>query len=111
MINEETVALARSEPSPSAFERIRWHSIDDDQLAEKTWSTITSGKKRMIERVKAHTLSPAHGKPVFERSPKGAVLAVEHASHVFRQITRLLAGEPLQESDHMGYTLALHLKE
>jgi len=111
MIDEETIALARSEPPPSAFELIRWHSIEDDQLAENTWNTITSGKKRMIERVEAHTLLPADGKPAFERTPKGAVLAVEHASHVLRQITRLLGGEPLQESDYMGYTLALYLKE
>ena len=111
MIDEETVALARSEPPPTAFELIRWRRIDEDQLAKETWEEVTAGKGRMIERIKAHRLQPADGKPVFEKTRKGAVLASEHASHVFRQITRLLEGEPLQESDHMGYNLAVYLKE
>jgi len=111
MIDEETLALARSEPSPTAFELVDWRRIDDDQLAEKTWSTIVTSKQRMIERVQAHQLLPAEGKPAFDVTSKGAVLAVEHASHVYRQISRLLAGEALDPSDHMGYNLALYLQE
>jgi hypothetical protein len=109
MIDEETLALARSQDPPSAYELFRWRRIDDDKLAAETWRGVIESKERMLKRVQSHAL--AHpGKPIIELTKKGAALATEHASHVGRQVERLLAGEEPDENDHMGYELALYLR-
>jgi hypothetical protein len=110
MIDEETLALARSQAPPSAFEFFRWRRVDDDKLAADTWRGVIEGKQRMLERVRAHEL--AHpGRPTIELTKKSAALATEHASHIYRQLERLLAGEGPDKSDHMGYELAVYLRQ
>lgn len=109
MINEETLALARSQDPPSAFELFRWRRVDDDRLAAETWRGVIEGKQRMLERVRSHKL--AHpDKPLIESTKKGVALATEHAGHVYRQVERLLAGKEPDEDDQMGYELALYLR-
>lgn len=110
MIEEETLALARSEPPPSAFELFRWRRIEDDQLASETWRGVLEDKQRMIERVKAHAAMQTN-KPTIAFSKKGIALAEQHAAHVFRQVERLIAGQEPDKHDHMGYDLALYLRE
>jgi len=111
IINEETLALARSARPPSAFELIRWKAIADDELAAATWSNVVERKQVMLERVRAHRLVQTEGKPVVEFTKKGAALDLQHVSHIFRQAERLLKGEPLDQSDHMGYGVAQYLQE
>jgi len=109
MINEETLALARSQDPPSPFELLRWRRVDDDRLAAETWRGVVEGKERMLERVRSHKL--AHpGKPLIKSAKKDVVLATEHAGHVYRQVERLLAGKEPHEDDQMGYELALYLR-
>jgi hypothetical protein len=109
MIDEETLALARSQHPPSKFELFHWRRVNDDRLAEETWRGVTESKERMLERVESHEL--AHpGKPLIELTQKGIALATEHASHVWRQVNRLLEGNEPDEGDQMGYELALYLR-
>ena len=109
MIDEETLALARSVPPPSAFEPIIWKRIDDDQLAVETWKSIRDGKHEMEKRVRLYEQRRKE-KPAFEINKKGAATDLEHVSDVFRQVERLVKGEPLVESDHMGYGVAQYLQ-
>ena len=110
MIDEETLALARSQAPPSAFELFRWRRIDDDKLAAETWRRVSEGKRRMLARVQSH--AQAHPeKPIIELTKKGVAMATEHSGHVYRQLERLLAGEDPNENDYMGYKLALYLRQ
>jgi len=110
MIDEETLALARSEPPPFAFELFQWRRIEDDQLASDTWRGVVEDKQRMLERVKAHAAKQT-SKPKIALTKKGFALADEHAAHVCRQVERLMAGQDPDERDHMGFELALYLRE
>ncbi len=109
MINEETLALARSGDPPSAFELLRWRRVDDDRLAAETWRGVVEGKERMLERVRSHKLAHT-GNPLIKSGTKDVALATEHAGHVYRQVERLLAGKEPEEDDQMGYELALYLR-
>jgi hypothetical protein len=109
VIDEETLALARSEEPPSFFELFRWHRIEDDKLAAETWRGVVEGKQRMLERVQSHPLVPVEGTPTLKVTSAGIVL--EHAAHVYRQVKRLLAGETLDPKDHMGHELAQYLQQ
>jgi hypothetical protein len=111
LIKEETLALARSQAPPREFELIHWRSVDDDKQAAETWSGVLESKERMKQRVESHSLTLAAEKEVVDKTSKGIVLAVEHAGHVYRQLKRLLAAEELDEDDHMGYELAVYLRE
>jgi len=109
MINEETLALARSEPPPSAFDRFRWVRIEDDQLASEKATGFKMGKQRMIARVQSHEFTPIPGLI----SPKATTprIILEHAGHVLRQIKRALADKELNPDDHMGYELVQYLQK
>ena len=109
MINEETVALARSEAPPSAFELIHWDRVENDQLASKTWSEVAAGKQRMLDRVNAHPLVQVKGDPTLDATSKGVIL--EHAADLYRQVQRLLLGQQLDANDHMAYDLGLYLQQ
>jgi hypothetical protein len=109
MIKEETLALARCELPPSAFELIRWSRIDEDELAAETWRGVVEAKQGMLERVQSHPLTPVEGTPTLKATSAGIVL--EHVAHAYRQIERLLAGEALDPKDHMGYEVAQYLQE
>jgi hypothetical protein len=109
LIDEETLALARSQRPPSAFEMFNWRRIDDDELAAETWEGIVEGKKQMFDRVQSHPLVQIEGRPTLKTTGDGIIL--EHAGHVYRQVKRLIANEDLDPKDHMGYGLAEYLKE
>ena len=109
MIKEETLALARSESPPSAFEIMSWRRVDDDELAAETWRGVVESKQRMLERVESHPLRPIEGTPTLKVTSDGII--PEHVSHVFRQIKRLLAGKEIEPKDHMGYELAQYLQQ
>jgi hypothetical protein len=111
LIREETLALARSQPPPPEFELIRWRSAGDDEQAVETWEEVLESKERMKQRVASHSLVLTEEKEIVEKTSQGVVLATEHASHVYRQVKRLLAGEELDANDHMGYELATYLRE
>lgn len=108
LIKEETLALARSQPPPSAFELINWHSVEDDQLAAETWSGMVDAKQRMTERVRA-AVNLENTPATFKETSHGIIL--EHASHVWRQVQRLIAGEEPLEKDHMGFEVARFLQQ
>lgn len=109
MIKEETLALARSEPFPSAFELARWKNVDDDELAAETQQRILEAKARMNARVQAHQLNHIEGEPTLDITSAGVIL--EHVAHVYRQVERLLDDKPLDPKDHMGYELAEYLRQ
>jgi len=109
LIEEETLALALSQPPPTAFEMINWKRVDDDQLASQTWSDILKAKEQMVVRVESHEPPKIEGPATLAITSTGVVR--EHASHVFRQIERVLAGESLDTKDHMGYELVEYLQQ
>jgi len=109
LMNQETLALAQSLPPPSPVEIIRWHSVEGDELAAETWRDVVDTKKRMIERVQSFTFPEERWGASFKEVSAGIIL--EHVSHVYRQVTRLLAGEELREDDHMGLEVARFLQE
>jgi hypothetical protein len=109
LFKQETLALARSLPPPSPWEIIQWHSVEQDELAAETWRDVVDAKKRMIERVKSFTFPEERWGASFEKVSAGIIL--EHASHVYRQVARLLAGEELLDEDEMGLEIARYLRE
>ncbi len=106
MINEETLALAVSGPPPSAFELFYWQRIEDDLIAHKTAAELKGAKCQMEERVELHRM--ANSQYAMSR-PKRDLVILEHASHVYRQIHRLLRAEELCPEDHMGYEVGKYL--
>ena len=107
-INEETLALARSEPPPSAFERCYWERIEDDHLASEIARDLRDGKDKMEQRGELHQTDK---KQQFSESiPMRSPVIFEHASHVYRQINRLLNDDELSPEDHMGYSLCKYLQ-
>jgi hypothetical protein len=108
MINEETLALARSLPPPSAFQIGRWHSVDDEHLARQTHEQTVAAKERMTQRALSTPLQSIQGDPLFNKIRDGILL--DHAGQVYRQIERLLVGASLEEEDYLGYDLALYIQ-
>jgi hypothetical protein len=111
MIKEETLALARCQPPPSAFELFHWRRIDDDTLAAEMWRGVLASKQGMIQRIRSHAFSPNWKDAAFRKSGRRVALAEEHASHVFRQLDRLIRNEQVDARDQMGYELAVYLRE
>lgn len=107
MINEETLALAKSNPFPSAFEVIHWQMIDDDRIAHEVATEVKAAKCKMEQRADLHQVA-TNCQYTLAMPPRDLVM-VEHASHVYRQVQRLLRAEELWPEDHMGYDVCQYL--
>lgn len=107
MINEETLALAKSDPPPSAFELFYWQRIEDDLIAHKTATELKVAKCQMAERVELHRI--ARSRQYAMATPKQDLVILELVSHVFRQVQRLLRAEALCPKDHMGFGVGQYL--
>lgn len=108
MIEEESLALARNLPPPSSFDRIAWHSVEDDQLAAKQWGKFQKEKDLMKKRFARFNNPPLENGLSFQQARD--VIVNEHVSHVVRQVERLERGQGPARRDHMGYALARYLQ-
>jgi hypothetical protein len=108
MINEETLALARSLPPPSAFQIGRWHSVDNEQLTRQLHEQLVAAKETMTQRALSTPLQSIQGDPLFDKIRDG--ISLDHAGQVYRQVERLLTGAPLEEEDYLGYDLAWYVR-
>ena len=107
IIAEESLALARSESPPLPYELFEWRNMDDNVLAERISADYKSARKQWKHNVECMGLK-THAK----RSIKEirASVITEHASHVFRQITRVIEDQPLCPNDSMAIGLLDRLR-
>jgi hypothetical protein len=106
---EETLALVRPLTRPLPYERIVWHSVEDDGLAERKKNEINAAKRRMIERVNSFSDPPGRERLSPKELREGVVL--ERAGALYRQVERLAGGTPPDKADKMYYGLACYLVE
>ncbi len=100
---EETMALIRPGPKPSAYERIRWHSVEDNDLARAHALEFQHGKQAMLERMKAFVEPLGHAK--FELKEVHTGIITSRAGDFSRQLDRLKNGLPLDPRDHLSLAL------
>lgn len=109
LINEETLALARTLSPPSAFQIGQWLSPDNDHVAKKTWEDIIASKETMTQRAYSIPLQQVEGDPLFNKIRDGILL--DHARHIYRQLERLLNDLSPDSENYLGYGLACHLQK
>jgi hypothetical protein len=109
MLNEETMALARSATPPCAFEWRPWSRIEDDEIANKNSGILRSQKEIMKRTVDAMPFPKSDDD--FDPIQVKSNVNLELVRQMYRQVLRLLAGDEPTRSDPMGYMTALYLKE
>lgn len=104
---EETLALVRPGVSTFPYERIVWHSVEDDALAQAKAKEIQDGKDAMRRRMAAFVPAPDQGKLTVNEI-RSEVIA-SRAGSFYRQVERLLAGQPLDPTDDLQFELCRFL--
>jgi hypothetical protein len=104
---EETLALVRPGTPTFPFERIVWHSVEDDELATVKAKEIQDAKAVMWRRMQAFVPSAGQDK-LSVKELRGEVIA-SRAGSLFRQVERLIAGQQLDPADDLQFGLCRFL--
>ena len=105
---EETLALVRPGVSTFPYERIVWHSVEDDALAQAKANDIRHGKEFLRRRMDAFVQSPGRDK-LTVKEIRSEIIA-SRAGSLFRQVERLLAGQPLDAADDLQIQVCRFLR-
>jgi hypothetical protein len=109
LLNEESLAIARSIAPPSKFCVIRWHNVGNDKLNNIASSKQFEAKQRAVSRV----LSLKSRRPleIWDFEHARYVLVQERVAQVVGQLDRLAAGLlPSREKKmSFGFDLACYL--
>ena len=108
LIEEETLAMAQSLSRPIVVRLGPWMGVERDALASQVSQIVKDGKAKMQKPGESYPLAPVQGKQKLEYFLKEILR--EHISHVSRQIGLLLEGRNPEPRDHMGYKVAVYLK-
>lgn len=104
---EKTLALVRPAQNPFPYERIVWHSVENDVLAYKQREVLSKGRQRMVDRMNAFVDPPGRKELSFRVVRDGILL--ERASSLCHQLEGLINGQPLDESDPLHINLCQYL--
>jgi hypothetical protein len=103
----ETLALVRPNVDTCPYERIVWHSVENDALMKAKATEMRQAQDLMRRRMEAFIQPPDQDK-LSVRDIRSEVIA-ERAGSFYRQIERLLAGRPLDPSDDLEFGLGRFL--
>jgi hypothetical protein len=105
---EETLALVRPGGlRPFPYERGVWHSVEDDALAKAKAVEIEAGKNHMRVRMDAFVPSPGQEKLNVRELRREIIRS--RAGDFFRQIERLIHGQPLDPIEYLFLNLCRYL--
>ena len=104
---EETLALVRPGVSTCPYERIVWHSVEDDSLVQTKAKELRDLHDRMRRRIDAFVPSPDDDKLTAKEIRSRVVSS--RAMSCFRHIERLIAGQPLDPIDYLEFELGRFL--
>jgi hypothetical protein len=104
---EETLALVRPGVSTFPYERIMWHSVEDDALAHDKAKEIQDAKDVMWRRMDTFVPAPDQGKRTVKEIRSHII--TERAGSFYRQVERLIAGQPLDPADDLQLGLCRFL--
>ncbi|MGA3145335.1 MAG: hypothetical protein ABSF10_20230 [Verrucomicrobiota bacterium] len=104
---EETLALVRPSISTFPYERIVWHSVEDDALAQAKAKEIRDAQGLMRQQMDVFVASPGQDK-LTVKEIRSRVIA-SRAGSFYRQIERLLADQPLDPADDLQFELCRYL--
>ena len=104
---EETLALVRPALSTIPYERIVWHSVEDDAFLQAEAKEIENGLDLMRRRMDAFIPAPGHDKLTVKEIRSGIITS--RAGSFFRQIERLIADQPLDPADDLRLGLCRFL--
>lgn len=104
---QETLALVRSGADTFPYERIVWHSVENDALAQAKANEMRDARDLMRRRMDPFPHSPdQNGLTVKEFRNR---VITERAGSFYRQIERVIAGQPLDPSDDLQFALCRFL--
>src|ERR1700722_12773562 len=106
--SEETLALVRPSCSTIPYERIVWHSIEDEGLMQCKANEILEAQHLMRQRMDAFVAPPDHNGLTI-REIRQSVLT-SRAGSFFRQVERLMSGHPLDPTDDLQFDLCRFLE-
>jgi hypothetical protein len=98
---QETLALVRSGVDTCRYERIVWHTVENDALAQAKTHEMRDAQDLMRRRMQAFIPPPDQDK-LSLRDTRCRVVT-SRAGSIYRQIERLLAGQPLDPSDDLEF--------
>jgi hypothetical protein len=104
---EETLALVRPGAATDPYERIVWHSVEDDALAAAKSGEMWEAQRLMRQRMDAF-VAPPDQKKYTVKEIRCQVIE-ERAGSFYRQIERLLADQPLDPADDLQFELCRFL--
>jgi hypothetical protein len=104
---EETLALVRPSISTFPYERIVWHSVEDDALAQAKAKEIRDTQDLMRRRMDAFVALPDQDKLTVKEIRSRVITA--RAGSFYRQIEHLLADQPLDPADDLQFELCRYL--
>lgn len=104
---EETLAMVRPNISTSSYERIVWHSVEDDALVQAKSKEIRDNKNLMRRRMDAFVSAPGRDKLTVKEIRSEVITS--RAGSFYRQIERLLADQPLNPTDDLQFELCRFL--
>jgi hypothetical protein len=104
---QETLALVRSGVDTCPYERIVWHSVENDALAQAKTNGMRNAQDLIRRRMDSFAPSPdQNGLPLKETRNR---VITERAGSFYRQIERVIAGQPLDPSDDLQLALCRFL--
>ena len=104
---EETLALVRPDIATFPYERIFWHSVEDDALAQARTMEIHAAQEVMRRRLDAFVPSPDTGRLTVKEIRCRVITS--RAGSFYRQMERLIAGQPLDPNDDLQLDLCRFL--
>jgi hypothetical protein len=103
----ETLALIRAAVDTCPYEPILWHSVENDELARTRTKEMRTIQGLMSRRMQAFITWPDRTSLTVEEIRCRVI--VERAGSLYRQIDRLIAGQPLDSSDDLQLNLCRFL--
>lgn len=104
---EETLALVRPRVATDPYERIIWHSVEDDVLVAARLEEMREAQTLMRRQMDAFVAPPGQDKWTVEEIRSRVIES--RAASFYRQIERLLSDQPLDPTDDLQLGLCRFL--